>query len=252
MNKAFLPLIGIAALGLPLAAPVVAGAQSSSGSSFQATLEPVPTNMVTASGTATVSLSGDQATITVTANRLLDNSPHAQHIHIKGAGECPKADAAKDHNGHQAISTTDGAPAYGGIGTSLTTNGDSSPGSALAVDRFPATGSYHYSRTITVTSDVASAVKAGNAVIVVHGIDYNHNGKYDDVLGASELDAKLPQEATAPAICGALNAMPTGGAATGSGPASGGPNAAMLALGGGAVVAAGGALALRRLSVTRR
>ena len=40
---------------------------------------------------------------------------------------------------------------------------------------------------------------------MVHGIDYNHNGRYDGVLGASELDPSLPQEATAPALCGALD-----------------------------------------------
>jgi hypothetical protein len=42
-------------------------------------------------------------------------------------------------------------------------------------------------------------------VVVVHGIDYNGNGKYDAVLGQSELDPKLPQEATAPALCGPLD-----------------------------------------------
>ncbi|MGW2835421.1 hypothetical protein [Streptomyces sp. NPDC001286] len=220
MNKIFIPLAGIAALGLPLALPVVASAQSSGdGSTYQATLDPVATNMVDGSGMATVTLHGNRATVSVTANRLLDSSPHAQHIHVKGSGECPKADAAHNHNGHKAISTTDGLPAYGKIGTSLTTKGDTSPKSALAVDRFPGTGSYHYTRTITVSPEVAQQIRANNAVIVVHGIDYNHNGKYDNVLGASELNPKLPQEATAPAICGALNVMPTGGANTGNGAA---------------------------------
>ncbi|MCM2422873.1 hypothetical protein [Streptomyces sp. RKAG293] len=255
MNKTLLPLVGIAAFAVPLALPAVASAHDSSGgANYQATLDPVATNMVDGSGTATVTLSGNQATVSVTANRLLDASPHAQHIHIKGSGECPKADAAHDHNGHKAISTTDGLPAYGKIGTSLTTKGDTSPNSALAIDRFPSTGSFHYTRTITVTPDVAAAVRADNAVIVVHGIDYNHNGKYDNVLGASELDAKLPQEATAPAICGALNSMPTGGAGTGDGAtqasqASNGGNSADLiaaGLGAAAVAALAGTLILRR------
>lgn len=48
------------------------------------------------------------------------------------------------------------------------------------------------------------AVRHDNAVIVVHGIDYNHNKKYDNVLGVSDLTPTLPMEATAPGICGAL------------------------------------------------
>ncbi|MEV6794321.1 hypothetical protein AB0M87_20545 [Streptomyces sp. NPDC051320] len=117
MNKTFLPLMGIAAFGLPLAPPTVASAQSSGGNgNYQATLDPVPTNMVNGSGTVTVSLSGNRATVSVAANRLLDNSPHAPHIHVKGSGECPKAEAGHEH---KAISTSDGQPAYGKIGTSL-------------------------------------------------------------------------------------------------------------------------------------
>ncbi|MFJ8623679.1 hypothetical protein ACIRD3_12655 [Kitasatospora sp. NPDC093550] len=127
------------------------------------------------------------------------------HIHIKGNGECPETDDATLHYGHRAISTTDGLADYGPIGTSLTTRGDTSPASALAVDRFPSTGTFHYSRTIQLTSDVAQQVRADNAVVVIHGIDYNHNGKYDNVLGPSELNPALPQEATAPALCGPLD-----------------------------------------------
>ncbi|MFJ7244391.1 hypothetical protein ACIQWA_07040 [Kitasatospora sp. NPDC098652] len=171
-----------------------------------AVLLPVPGNHVDGSGRATVVLnSDDTARITVDARGLLDGAPHAMHIHIKGNGECPDANAATLHNGHLAISTTDGLSAYGPIGTSLTTSGDTSPASALAVDRFPATGTFHYSRTIQLTNDVAQQVRADNAVVVVHGIDYNHNGRYDSVLGPSELNPALPQEATAPALCGPLD-----------------------------------------------
>ena len=41
-------------------------------------------------------------------------------------------------------------------------------------------------------------------MIVVHGIDYNGNGIYDNVLDRSELNRGLPGEATAPALCGTL------------------------------------------------
>ncbi|MFJ9456318.1 hypothetical protein ACIRST_14655 [Kitasatospora sp. NPDC101447] len=171
-----------------------------------AILLPVPTNHVHGIGTATVVLNSDNtARITVSATGLLNGAPHAMHIHEKGNGECPDADDAGLHNGHRAISTTDGLPSYGPIGTSLTTTGDTSPGSALAVDRFPSTGTFHYSRTVQLTSDVAQQVRQDNAVVVVHGIDYNGNGRYDNVLGPSELNPAFPQEATAPALCGPLH-----------------------------------------------
>jgi hypothetical protein len=46
-------------------------------------------------------------------------------------------------------------------------------------------------------------------VIVVHGIDYNGNGIYDDVPERSELNSSLSGEATAPALCGTLVATQT-------------------------------------------
>ncbi|BFV55342.1 hypothetical protein KCMC57_up04460 [Kitasatospora sp. CMC57] len=171
-----------------------------------AILLPVPTNHVHGVGTATVQLnSNNTARITVNATGLLDQAPHAMHIHAKGNGECPNASAAGIHNGRRAMSTTDGLPAYGPIGASLTLRGDTSPASALAVDRFPSTGTFHYSRTIQLTSDIAQQVRSDNAVVVVHGIDYNGNGRYDNVLGPSELDPAFPMEATAPALCGPLH-----------------------------------------------
>jgi hypothetical protein len=169
-------------------------------------LRPVPTNHVHGAGTATVHLGSDnRARIMVNAAGLLNEAPHAMHIHVKGNGECPVAADAGLHNGYRSMSTTDGLPAYGPIGTSLTTSGDTSPASALAVDRFPSSGSFHYSRTIQLTSDVAEQVRHHNAVVVVHGIDYNGNGRYDNVLGPSELNPAFPMEATAPALCGPLN-----------------------------------------------
>jgi hypothetical protein len=89
----------------------------------------------------------------------------------------------------------------------LTTTGDTSPKSALAVDRFPvanAKGSVEYERTFPVPADVAKNL--GKKVIVQHGVDLNDNGKYDfEAAGKSELDPSLPQEATIPATCGVIN-----------------------------------------------
>ncbi len=179
---------------------------SGDSSAFTTMLTPVPTNHVDASGTASVRLDGDTAWVTVKVKGLI-MAPHAMHIHYKGEGECPQADDATKHNGHLAMSTTDGLDDYGPIGTSLTTRGDTSPASALAITRFPQVGTYTYTRSINLTHDVAMAVRHNNAVIVVHGIDYNHNKKYDNVLGVSDLTSTLPMEATAPAICGALNGV---------------------------------------------
>jgi hypothetical protein len=48
------------------------------------------------------------------------------------------------------------------------------------------------------------ARKGEQTHVIVQGIDYNHNGTYDDVLGAGELDPTLPHAATTPALCGTL------------------------------------------------
>ncbi len=231
--------------------PPAAFAADSGSTTLQANLSPVPTNMVNGSGTATVTVTGDTLKVTIHATGLdkttMKGLPaHAQHIHIGGTNSCPVASMASQHNGHTALSVTDGMPAYGAIQVSLTTTGDTSPNSALALPRFPTTptGTEDYSRSITVNSDVAQQVAAGKGVVVIHGIDYLHNGSYKD-LGPSELNPSLPLEGTAPALCGQLAVMPSGGVATGVGNGGSGTEA-LLGLGAAAVVAAGGVLIYRR------
>jgi hypothetical protein len=175
--------------------------------------QPVPTNHVTGTGAASVALSGDTATVTVDTNGLLQGSPHAMHIHAGGKGICPPASAAHLHHGHLSISTTDGIKFYGPPQTSLTTTGDTSAHSIVDFSRYPTVGNIRYTRTIQVQPGVAAAIRAGNAVVIVHGIDYNQNGIYDNVLDRSELNNALPGEATAPALCGTL--FPTQNASTG-------------------------------------
>jgi hypothetical protein len=215
IRKLMLPAATVAALAVPVLLPGVASAHTQSygtqddhhsrNQDFASKLSPVPTNRVHGMGNAKIELNGNTARVSVDVRGLLNSAPHAMHIHIKGEGECPQADDASQHNGHLSMSTTDGLDDYGPIGTSLTTRGDTSPASALAVTRFPSTGTFHYTRTIRVTDAVARAIRHDNAVVVVHGIDYNGNGQYDAVLGASDLDPSLPQEATAPALCGPLD-----------------------------------------------
>jgi serine/threonine protein kinase len=199
-------LAGALVLVAAVAVVVVLGSSSSSaptGEPFAAAARPVPTNHVTGSGTATLRLHGTTVTVSVVTTGLLNGSAHAMHIHAGGQGICPPASAARLHNGHLSISTTDGLKFYGPPEVALTNSGDTSPKSILAFARYPSVGSIHYTRTIqNIPAGVVAAIRAGNAVIVVHGIDYNGNGIYDNVLDRSELNNALPGEATAPALCG--------------------------------------------------
>jgi hypothetical protein len=174
------------------------------GDLFPGALTPVPTNRITGDGDATVTLDGNHATVAVTTGGLLGGAPHAMHIHAGARGECPPAAAAHDHNGHETIATTDGIPFYGPPVVAVTTRGDTSLNSILAFRRFPNTGDIRYKRSFPVSSKVARLIRRDNAVIVIHGIDYNHNGVYDGVLDRSELDRTLPGESTAPGLCGPL------------------------------------------------
>jgi hypothetical protein len=137
---------------------------------------------------------------------LAPKLPHAQHIHgfKKAVSECPTLALSGRDN---LITTVEGVPAYGPIQVSLTTTGDTSPKSGLAVDRFPvanAKGTVEYERTLMVSADVAKNL--GKKAIVQHGVDLNDNGRYDfKAAGKSELDPSLPQEATIPATCGVIN-----------------------------------------------
>jgi hypothetical protein len=177
-----------------------------------ATLGAVPTNHVTGSGTATVQLRGSTATITLDTTGLLNGSPHLAHIHGLGTGKCPTAANARLHNGHLAISTGDAIRLYGSTLTSFTEWGSTSGAVPTNIDmnRYPASGNIRYRRTMTVSKLVTDLIRDRDAVIIVHGIDYDDNHIYDfPALGVSDLDKTLPGEATAPALCGPLRPAPT-------------------------------------------
>ena len=166
---------------------------------FQADLAPL--NESGASGTANLALEGDQLTTDIASEGLAPNLPHAQHIHglEQAISECPTI--LNDQNADGLVSTPEGEPSYGPILTSFTTEGDTSPASGLAVDRFPVAnedGTLSYGRTFGVPSDVAQ--RLGEFAIVQHGVDLNGNGAYDGV--ASDLDPSVPLEATLPTNCG--------------------------------------------------
>jgi hypothetical protein len=198
-------LVLVAALSVGLAS--MAFAQGSTGSRyFEAELNPL--NRSGADGHAILKKEGDRRLQTrIYTTDLAPNLPHAQHIHgfKKAVSECPTL--ARNSGRDNLITTVEGVPAYGPIQVSLTTKGDTSPKSALAVDRFPvanAKGSVHYKRTFSVPANVAQGL--GKMAIVQHGVDLNNNGRYDfKAAGKSELDPSLPQEATIPATCGVIN-----------------------------------------------
>jgi CHRD domain len=254
-------VVGFAAL-LALAGPA-----SAADGTVMADLGPVPVNPVgDATGQAMVEISGTTMSFTLAAQGLLAGAPHAAHIHFGDMARhmCPvdsdnnaaALDAETMPESH--FTTTEGAPAYGDIVVSLTTTGDTSPDSGLAVDRFGTGEDIEYSQgDIQVSEDVAAAILAGEGVVVVHGVDYDEDGAFSPGdRGASDLDPALPGEATDPAICGILNAsqmggVPSGGVETGAGSTSGVENIGLIGAGVGAVAAAGGvALYVRRRSAT--
>ena len=208
------------AAALVVAAVVAVLALGSSGSGNQAgarsstALGQVPTNHVTGSGSASIKLVGDRATVVVRTTGLDHEAalPHLMHIHAGGRGECPPASAARPHNGHLTISTTDGIIYYGPPAVALTTRGDTSVASILAFPRFETGGTLRYERTIMLPSKVAAEMRAGDAVVIVHGIDYDNSGIYSGVLDRSELNKQVPGTATAPALCGKLAAVQTASA----------------------------------------
>jgi len=210
----------LAPLALALALPLTfagSGVAAASSGNATANLSPVPLNGSHASGTASVTVHGNRIDVSVDVRNILANNPHAAHIHFGADAlhECPTAAADVDGNGH--INTTEGAPSYGPVTVALTTSGDTSPASTLAIDRYSTApgGNINYARGhIKVSKAVARAILASQAVIVIHGNDYNNDGMYDGAE-KSDLNSSLPTEATDPNLCGVLNGSPRGGGAGG-------------------------------------
>ena len=165
-----------------------------------------------ASGSTRVkALPNGKLQVIVEAWGLSPNLPHAMHLHgVPGDAAdmgCPgPAQAGPDG----VVSVVDGVPFYGGILTSLTSTGDVSPASALALDRFAtadADGYLYYERTFT---DVPGSTDAGTVQVIVHGIDFDRNGVYafnpEDPFASrsSSLGDAIPLEATVPVLCGGI------------------------------------------------
>ncbi len=181
-------------------------AQREAGSRARGML--MPLNNSGAYGRAAVGADGRQLDVRLQAHELAPALPHAMHIHWgeEARHECPTV--SRDDDGDFRLTTVEGVPAYGPVRVSLTTSGDTSPESVLAVDRYPTApeGTIRYERQIRTQGEVARAIRRGEAVVVIHGVDYNGNGRYDfNSAGESDLNEDLPAEATDPAVCGALS-----------------------------------------------
>ncbi|MDP9395840.1 MAG: hypothetical protein M3Q27_16935, partial [Actinomycetota bacterium] len=140
-------LAASAALAFPFAFSVAPALAAEHKHTFVAELGEL--NGSGASGTAEVMVKGDRLHVMIDSNGLLEGMPHAQHIHFgeEARHECPTM--REDEDGDGFISTVEGQPAYGPIQVSLTTSGDVTPASGLAVDRMPV-GSESYDRTFSV------------------------------------------------------------------------------------------------------
>lgn len=219
-------LLGVAALTGPDPTPASASTAPAT-TAYEAALDAVAANRVTGNGAAWVTVQGDQALVQIQVQGLLDGAPHGQRLHIGGQGGCPRN--ALPHNGQPSVSAGDGLPFHGPAAISLTVTGDTGPSGAGLVDA-PTAGSYTYVRTVPLSPEVRTALADGTAVLVVSGVDYDGDGTYGNVLGASDLDPAVPAEATSPALCGRFTPMqmagvPVGGAETGGGSTSATPAA---------------------------
>jgi hypothetical protein len=211
-----------------------------------ATLQPL--NGSGASGTVKLTATDDGRLIVVIHSRgLVPGQPHAQHIHgsLEGSGHFMCPSLKDDTNGDGILTNEEAMGEYGTIFFSLTTRGDSSAKSALAVDRLPVAdsqGRLDYRRTFSAKRvPDALLTHLSSLHVVQHGIDVNHNGRYDvAALGVSTFAKNLgapgvPEEATDPATCGLVTGAgasmaPNGGVETGGGPADG-RNAGIAAVG---------------------
>ncbi len=240
-TKYFSALAAGGAAALMLATPAFAAHE---GSSYSGTLTELNGSGGSGKTTITVSEDGETMTVKLDATGLNLDGPHAMHIHGLVDGETVSASAcptmADDADGDGVLTVAEGAPKYGGIQVSLTTTGDTSPESGLAVDRFPAGTTVTYERS-GIAIPAAVKPNLGKLHVVMHGIDENGNGTLDlDQTERSSLTADLPREATAPALCGTLTAVATGAIQTGAGGTAtddGGNSSTGLALG--AAAAAG-------------
>lgn len=153
-------------------------------------------------GDVAVVIDSSTMSITLSAESLSADLPHAMHVHFDPAqpSECPDLDEF-DVDGDALLTTAEGVPAYGPVQFALTVDGDTSPDSGLALDRFAIAdtdGMLTYARDIEVSDP--NMLAGMQVAVVIHGMDIDESGEYDGDL-ASSLDPSVPLEATIPVAC---------------------------------------------------
>lgn len=203
LKRTIIGLTAVACGAVMLAPPASAAHEDQLRRVFEADLGSL--NGTSSGGDVTIEVfDQNTAIVTIEAEGMSPDAPHAQHIHgeLGAVAECPTP--ANDTDGDGFVSVLEGVPAYGSIKASLTTEGDASPDSGLAVERFPvsADGTYSYIRVFDIPQDVADNL--GNLAVVLHGADFDDSGAYDGEKRSSLTD-DLPFEATVPVACGELD-----------------------------------------------
>ncbi len=168
----------------------VAGAGHGSGGKqmHEAELEAVPhdpqaDHASNVRGKAHIKMQGNRVKVMVEARGLSPKMPHAMHVHGKEAGElafCPGAERRDELVNNGLIETVESLPDYGPVQVSLTTRGDTSPESVLALNRFPVakhSGKLEYERTFSIPRAVAARLEEKH--IVIHGEDLDRDGEYE-------------------------------------------------------------------------
>lgn len=247
------PALSIGMLAMAGAPAMAAHADGSYAAEFS------QLNGTTGTATFAMDINDKEATVNLQVSGLGETFmdapyPHVQHIHGGAQGECPTD--ADDADGDGIVNTTEGAPAYGGIQTTLSTSGDTSPAAGLDLTLAGQGGNYSIERTFEMNQETLDALEAGTAVVVIHGLDPATTSSEEAFNAPSDLEPSLPLGATSPALCGVvtasqMGAMPEGGADTGVAQETN--NLGMIALGGGLVLAAavGGTYVVRRRAADR-
>jgi len=169
------------------------------------------------SGTVTLTATSDGGLkVVIHSEGLVPGVFHAQHIHGSGQGGhfmCPSV-KDDDTDGDGVLTNEEGMGEYGLIFFPLTTSGSATPKDALAADRMPVAdskGRLSYERTFPADMLPDGLLDNLSSMHVVqHGIDVNHNGKYDMAALGESTFAKnqgkpgIPEEVTDPAACGVV------------------------------------------------
>lgn len=185
-------------LGLMLAVALPAIAIAGDGKLYRADLQPLNAgvNGLTASGSATVTLMGNDVSVDIAVTGVNPGTLHAQHIHAGTA--CPSPDT--DPNGDGFLDVIEGLPAYGEILVNLDSELSSNPAGMFPVA--DASGSYTYSETASrshLQDEIETALRLGTRHVVIHGVD-----PATDLPDSVASLGGLPAWVTLPVACGEL------------------------------------------------